>query len=200
MGMEGDAADLLMKQCIQIAEATLKLSGEGAKNLVAFFYALSQNPQKLKGKTKMRRFVQACNGAARVFPIQPADMKTFAKHARRFGLVWAAVKIEKGSGPVDIVARAEDTSTINRIFERMGYTLPTQEKGAAQSKNVEPRTPQERDSGRRGSGLQNTEHPPSQTSTDKDRPSVRGRLAHYSEEIKRKQPAAPTKGPKLHTR
>lgn len=197
--MEGDAADLLAKQCIQIAEATAKLAGSGAKNLVAFLYALSKNPHKLQGKTKMQTFIKGCNGAARVFPIRKEDIREFGKYAKQYKLLWAPIK-EKGAGTVDIVARAEDASAINRIFERMGYALPGQERGAEPLKNAEPRTPQDRDSGRRGHGLQNTERPPSQTSTSKDRPSVRGRLAHYSEEIKLKPPAAPTKGPKRHTR
>lgn len=197
MGMEGDAADLLAKQCIQIAEATAKLAGSGAKNLVALLYAMAKHPHKLQGKTQMQTFLKSCSGAARVFPIRQEDMGRFGKFARQYGILWAPIK-EKRSGTVDIMARAEDASAINRIFERMGYGLPTVE--VKRPKNAEPRTPQDRDSGRRGSGLQNTEPPPSQTSTDKDRPSVRGRLAHYSQEIKTKQPTAPVKGPKLHTR
>lgn len=199
MGMEGEAADLLAKQCIQIAEATAKLAGSGAKNLVAFLYALAKHPHKLQGKTKMQTFIKGCNGAARVFPIRQEDVRKFGKYAKQYKLLWASIK-DKGTGTMDIVARAEDASAISRIFERMGYGLPTQGKEDGQSKNAEPRTPQDRDSGRRGSGLQNTERPPNPTSTDKDRPSVRGRLAHYSQEIKTKQPTAHVKGPKLHTR
>lgn len=197
MGMEGDAADLLARQCIQIAEATAKLAGSGAKNLVAFLYAMAKHPHKLQGKTKMQTFLKSCNGAAKVFPIKQEDIRKFGKLAKQYGILWAPIK-EKRSGTVDIIARAEDASAINRIFERMGYSLPAQEQG--KPKNAEPRTPQERDSGRRGSGSRSTEAPTTLTSMDKERPSVRGRLAHYSEEVKLKQPASPVKGPKLHTR
>lgn len=97
--MEGEAADLLAKQCIQIAEATAKLAGSGAKNLVAFLYALSKNPHKLQGKTKMQTFIKGCNGAARVFPIRKEDIREFGKYAKQYKLLWAPIK-EKGAGTV----------------------------------------------------------------------------------------------------
>lgn len=193
MGMEGDAADLMARQCIQIAEATAKLAGAGAKHLVTFLYALAKNPHQLQGKTKMKKFIKGCNGAARVFPLQQSDLKRFGQYARKYGLLWAPIKPRDRDGTVDILARAEDVSAVNRIFERMGYAAPTQAQGEEPPKKPASRAPQDRDSGRRGSGSGSLEE--TATATTSDRPTVHGRLESLRAASGQKRP--PVKGPEL---
>ena len=49
MNTGGDAADLMVRESIQITESSIKLAGLGAKNLAALLIALAQDNQKLQG-------------------------------------------------------------------------------------------------------------------------------------------------------
>ena len=50
MEVSGEAADLVMKEGVQISEEAIKLLARGAKNLAALLYALAKDQKKLYGK------------------------------------------------------------------------------------------------------------------------------------------------------
>ena len=52
MSTNGETADLMVREGIQITESALKLAGLGAKNLAALLIALANDNQKLAGKTQ----------------------------------------------------------------------------------------------------------------------------------------------------
>ena len=56
----------------------------------------------------------------KVFTVRQSDLKLFAKEARRYGVLYCALKgIRKNpDGMVDVMVRAEDASKIDRIVER----------------------------------------------------------------------------------
>lgn len=56
----------------------------------------------------------------KVFTVNEENLKQFAKEAKRYGVVYCALKGKGKSsdGMVDIMVRAEDASKINRIVER----------------------------------------------------------------------------------
>ena len=56
----------------------------------------------------------------KVFTVKQSDLKIFAKEAKRYGVLYCALKgIRKNpDGLVDVMVRAEDASKINRIVER----------------------------------------------------------------------------------
>lgn len=56
-----------------------------------------------------------------MFPIRRADLGTFAREARRYGIVYTVVKQKDDSESVDLLVRAEDASKVNRIAERHGF-------------------------------------------------------------------------------
>ena len=107
MSTNGETADLMVREGIQITESALKLAGLGAKNLAALLIALANDNQKLAGKTK------------------------------RYGVLFYPIvnKVEK-TGTVEIMAKAKDAKQINRIFERMGYPAPVKEDTAAKKENA----------------------------------------------------------------
>ena len=53
MEVSGEAADLVMKEGVQISEEAIKLLARGAKNLAALLYALAKDQKKLYGKVSM---------------------------------------------------------------------------------------------------------------------------------------------------
>ena len=55
MEVSGEAADLVMKEGVQISEEAIKLLARGAKNLAALLYALAKDQKKLYGKVNMNR-------------------------------------------------------------------------------------------------------------------------------------------------
>ena len=64
MSTNGETADLMVREGIQITESALKLAGLGAKNLAALLIALANDNQKLAGKTNLKRLIQAVAGKA----------------------------------------------------------------------------------------------------------------------------------------
>ena len=58
MDTSGEAADLVVKESIQLTEASIKLLAAGSKNLAAFLYALAKDNKKLVGKTSMNRLLR----------------------------------------------------------------------------------------------------------------------------------------------
>ena len=52
MEVSGEAADLVMKEGVQISEEAIKLLARGAKNLAALLYALAKDQKKLYGKVE----------------------------------------------------------------------------------------------------------------------------------------------------
>ena len=55
MEVSGEAADLVMKEGVQISEEAIKLLARGAKNLAALLYALAKDQKKLYGKVNMKQ-------------------------------------------------------------------------------------------------------------------------------------------------
>ncbi|MBQ9721620.1 MAG: hypothetical protein IJV64_13145, partial [Oscillospiraceae bacterium] len=58
MSTNGETADLMVREGIQITESVVKLAGLGAKNLGALLIALAIDNQKLAGKTTLKRLIQ----------------------------------------------------------------------------------------------------------------------------------------------
>ena len=59
MSTNGETADLMVREGIQITESALKLAGLGAKNLAALLIALANDNQKLAGKAHLQRLRHA---------------------------------------------------------------------------------------------------------------------------------------------
>ena len=66
----------------------------------------------------------------KVFSLPQKDLKEFTKQAKRYGVLYCVLreKNQDGSAPVDIIARADDASKIQRIVER--YKFVTTDKAA----------------------------------------------------------------------
>ena len=117
MNTGGDAADLMVRESIQITESSIKLAGLGAKNLAALLIALAQDNQKLQGKTTLKRLLSE-GKELKVFPLKVDDISAFKDLSKEYGVLFTPIinKAEK-TAYCDVLAKAEDVSKINRIFE-----------------------------------------------------------------------------------
>ena len=184
MSTNGETADLMVREGIQITESALKLAGLGAKNLAALLIALANDNQKLAGKTNLKRLIHDGEELT-IFSVKQEDLKGFQIEAKRYGVLFYPIvnKVEK-TGTVEIMAKAKDAKQINRIFERMGYPAPVKEDTAAKKETA--RAPSESSSKERGTGVR--------ASTEKAdaRPSVRSHLMALQAAAER-DGSAPTK-------
>lgn len=113
-----DAADQVVNMSLKGIEVLAKISGEGAKNLAAYLYAVLKDQKKTKGKIRLESLLR--NGKElKVFAVRNEDLKRFTHEAKRYGVLFCALRDKKDTdGMCDIMVRAEDASKINRIVER----------------------------------------------------------------------------------
>ena len=117
MSTNGETADLMVREGIQITESALKLAGLGAKNLAALLIALANDNQKLAGKTNLKRLIHDGEELT-IFSVKQEDLKGFQMEAKRYGVLFYPIvnKVEK-TGTVEIMAKARDAKQINEIIE-----------------------------------------------------------------------------------
>jgi len=136
---------------LQGTEYSLRIAGAGAKNLFAALYAMAKGHHKSKGKTRLKSLLDA-GKELKVLQLDAGDLATFAKEAKRYGLLYTIIKADevKPEDKVDVMVKAEDAAKISRILDRLGYD----ENGAPHlrhthatlliSNNVDIKTVQER--------------------------------------------------------
>ena len=186
MSTNGETADMVVRESIQITESAVKLAGLGAKNLAALLMAVAKDNPKLSGKTGLKRLIQDGEELI-VFSVKQEDLKGFKMESKRYGVLFYPIvnRVEK-TGTVEIMAKAKDARQINRILERMGYPAPVHEDAPAKKAN--PRARSESSFRERGNGAR--------TSTEMDKPSVRAKMLELKAELeaaRQREPVIPVK-------
>ena len=126
MSQSGDAAEQIVKMSLDGAEVVLKLTGTGLKNIAAFLLAAAKsdgnNKMKLSGKERLKTMLKS-GKELKVFGIKESDLEQFTKYAKRYGVVYCAIRDKDGSpdGLTDVMAKAEDAPKIDRIVERLNF-------------------------------------------------------------------------------
>ena len=116
MNNSGDAAEQVVRLSLEGFEVVAKVSGEAAKNIAVLLLAALKQEQKAKGKARLSNLIKS-GKELKVFSIPQKDLKKFKD------------RNAKGKNvTVDIIARAEDASKIDRIIER--FKLGTVDKGS----------------------------------------------------------------------
>lgn len=121
MNTSGDAAEQIVRLSLEGTEVALKLTGSAAKNIAAMIYSILKNKDKNKAKGRQRLTAMLKSGKElKVFTVSEEHLKQFATEAKRYGVVYCALrgKEKSADGMVDVMVRAEDASKINRIVER----------------------------------------------------------------------------------
>lgn len=125
----------------------------------------------------------------RVFDLKEQDLTVFKQEAKKYGVLFSVIKDSaNGNGHVDILAKAEDVSKLNRIFERLHYAAPERAKSEDEPlKKAESRVLQENRSAERGTGWK-------QEKAEIEEPlSVIARIRQYKRQ-ERQTPPLPGKG------
>ncbi|MEG6521387.1 DUF3801 domain-containing protein [Desulfotomaculum sp. 1211_IL3151] len=163
MNSGADAADQIVNMSLKGIEVVAKISGEGAKNLVTYLYAVLKDQKKNRGKTRLESLLRS-GKELKVFAVRNEDLKQFTYEAKRYGVLYCALRDKKSlDGMCDIMVRAEDASKINRIVER--FKLATVDTASIKSEIQKSRaakqaekTPDEKASAEKGT--------PTEKSTD----------------------------------
>jgi hypothetical protein len=118
MNNGAEAADQIVNMSLKGIEVMAKISGEGAKNLATYLYAVLREQKKTRGKTRLESLLRS-GKELDVFAVRNEDLKKFTEEAKRYGVLYCALRDKKSlDGMCDIMVRVEDASKINRIVER----------------------------------------------------------------------------------
>lgn len=122
MNTSGEAADQVVRMSLEVGEAALKISGTGAKHLAVMLYAVLKEKKKTKGRARLETLVKSGRPLT-VFSVKESDLKQFVQEAKRYGVLYCAVRNPKGSsdGLVDVIVKEEDAPRINRIVDRFQF-------------------------------------------------------------------------------
>ena len=155
MNTSGEAADQVVRMSLEVGEAALKISGAGAKQLAVLLYAILKEQKKTRGRARLETLVRSGRPLT-VFSVKESDLRKFVQEAKRYGILYCAVRNPKGSsdGMVDIMVKEEDAPRINRIVERFQFATVTEAaqiktertgvKKSGQSQDVPERTGREK--------------------------------------------------------
>ena len=184
MDVSGDVADLMVKESIQLTEASIKLLAAGGTSLAALLWALAKEDKKLVGKAGMGRLLRE-NKELKVFQIKESDLAEFRAFAKK-NVLYSVVKDKRRTdGVVDLVTNVDFVSQVNLFMERRGYGAPARGKEDGEPKKAVPRAQPGSSSPQRGSGStpSQSERRTTTRTTDApaakigDIPTVKGRLA-----------------------
>ena len=204
MDVSGDVADLMVKESIQLTEASIKLLAAGGTSLAALLWALAKEDKKLVGKAGMGRLLRE-NKELKVFQIKESDLAEYRAFAKK-NVLYSVVKDKRRTdGVVDLVTNVDFVSQVNLFMVRRGYGAPAKEDAAP--KKDAPRAQPGSSSPQRGNGSTQSQSRQTTARTTRttdssdapvkvgDIPTVKGRLAALqaaSEGMKEKAPQRQT--------
>ena len=130
MSYSGDAAEQVVRMSLETGEVAVRLAGSGAKQLAILIYAILREQKKTAGKARLTNMLRS-GKELKVFSIPNKDLKKFTEQAKRYGVLYCVLRdknTKSDTAMVDIIARAEDASKIQRIFDR--FELGNVDKGS----------------------------------------------------------------------
>lgn len=120
MNYGGDAAEQVVRMSLEGVEVAARITGTGAKNIAILLAAVLKEEQKTKGKARLTNMLKS-GKELKVYTIQNQALKKFSEEAKRYGVLYCVLKDKNDKSDtavVDVIARAEDASKIQRITER----------------------------------------------------------------------------------
>ena len=120
MNTSGDAAEQVVRLSLEGFEVAAKLTGSAAKNIAILLMAALKEEGKTQGKTRLTNMIRS-GKELKVFSIPQRDLKKFTEHAKKYGVLYTVLRDKYSKDPdvpIDIIARAEDASKIQRIVDR----------------------------------------------------------------------------------
>ena len=121
MNASGDAAEQVVRLSLEGVEVAAKISGEATKELIVLLFSALKQEQKTKGKARLSNMIKS-GKELKVFQISNRELGQFVKEAKRYGVLYNVLRDKNNKDPnatVDIIARGDDASKIQRIQERL---------------------------------------------------------------------------------
>lgn len=116
----GDAAEQIVRLSLEGFQVAAKITGEAAKNIALLLISVLKQEKKTKGKARLTNMIKSSK-ELKVFSVERKDLSKFLSQAKKYGVLYTVLR-EKGNkdeyAVVDIIARAEDASKIQRIMDR----------------------------------------------------------------------------------
>ena len=120
MNYSGDAAEQVVRMSLNGVEVAAKISGKAAERLAVLLYAVYRDQKKTRGKTRLTNMLRS-GKELKVFAVKDSELQKFCEEAKKYGVLYCVLKDNKANdGLTDVMVRAEDSSKINRIFQRFG--------------------------------------------------------------------------------
>ena len=91
MNTSGEAADQVVRMSLEVGEAALKITGAGAKQLAVILYAVLKEQKKTKGRARLETLVRSGKPLT-VYSVKESDLKQFVTEAKRYGILYCAVR------------------------------------------------------------------------------------------------------------
>lgn len=135
MNYGSDPADQIVRFSLDGTEMVLKLSGLAAKNFALFAYAVLNDQQKVRGKTKLVRMLKE-RRPFKFFRIPEDRMREFAREAKDHGLLYTAIRNKSRQGQIELVVFADDASKVNRILDNLNMDFVQAQAGEATVEQV----------------------------------------------------------------
>jgi hypothetical protein len=122
MDNSGEVAERVVKLSMDGAVATAKITGIGAKHLAILLHTTLSDQNKTSGKVKLAAMLKS-GKELKVFSLTEENLKQFAAEAKRYGVTYCALRDRnpQDGHPIELMARAEDSAKIERIFERLKF-------------------------------------------------------------------------------
>ena len=136
MNYGSDPADQIVRFSLDGTEMVLKLSGLAAKNFALFVYAVLNDQQKVRGKTKLVRMLKE-RRPFKFFRIPEDRMREFAREAKDHGLLYTAIRNKSRQGQIELVVFADDASKVNRILDNLNMDFVQAQAGEATVEQVQ---------------------------------------------------------------
>lgn len=119
MNTGGEAADQVIRMSLNGMEVAAKISGKAAVEVAQMLYAVMKDQKKTKGKTSLVNLIKTGKPLS-VFSVRSEDFVSFQKEAKKYGILYYAVKSKNdvSDGMIDLMVKTEDAPRFNRIVDR----------------------------------------------------------------------------------
>ena len=115
----GETADKMVDYSLRFGEMAMRISGRATINLVNYLTALSKDNKKTKGKTRLVRMLRE-GRELKVFQIDQEQMKAFAQMAKKYGILFTALRAKKNpDNMLDLMVKIDDMSKVDRVLQRL---------------------------------------------------------------------------------
>jgi len=125
MNLSGDAAEQVVRFSLEGMEKVIRVSGEGAKELIVMIFAALRDSKQTMGKTDLVNMLKSGKNI-KIFSIKKQDLERFAEETKRYGILYCALldkKNKSNDGIIDVMVREEDAPKVNRIVERFNLAI-----------------------------------------------------------------------------